>query len=73
MGSVVLVPMLVAEPWDGARSRFAFLLQCAIFTGGIATFLQAKGIGPVGARLPILLGTTFVTITPCGDHDRVWV
>ena len=64
MGSVVLVPMLVAEPLGWSQEQVAFLLQCAIFTGGIATFVQAKGIGPVGARLPILLGTTFVTITP---------
>lgn len=44
--------------------QVTFLLQCAIFTGGIATFVQAKGLGPVGAWLPILLGTTFVVITP---------
>ena len=43
MGSVVLVPMLVAEPLGWSQEQVAFLLQCAIFTGGIATFVQAKG------------------------------
>ena len=64
MGSIVLVPVLVAGPleWDGGQ--VTCLLQCAIFTGGIATLVQVKGLGPVGARLPILLGTTFVIVTP---------
>ncbi|MGI6752286.1 MAG: uracil-xanthine permease family protein [Anaerovoracaceae bacterium] len=64
IGSIVLVPVIVAGPlsWDG--EMVTFILQCAIFTGGIATFVQVKGFGPVGARLPILLGTTFVIINP---------
>ena len=64
IGSIVLVPMLAADDLGWGPEQVTFLLQCAIFTGGIATFVQAKGLGPVGARLPILLGTTFVVITP---------
>lgn len=56
--------MLAADDLGWGPEQVTFLLQCAIFTGGIATFVQAKGLGPVGARLPILLGTTFVVITP---------
>ena len=64
IGSIVLVPMLAADDLGWGPEQVTFLLQCAIFTGGIVTFVQAKGLGPVGARLPILLGTTFVVITP---------
>lgn len=64
IGSIVLVPAIVAGPlgWDG--DTVTLLLQCAVFTGGVATIVQVKGLGPVGARLPILLGTTFVIIDP---------
>lgn len=63
-GSIVLIPSIVAgdQGWDA--QTVTFILQCTIFTGGIATFVQAKGIGPVGSRLPIMLGDTFVIIAP---------
>lgn len=64
IGSIVLVPAIVAGPLGWDSERVTFILQCAVFTGGIATFVQARGFGPVGARLPILLGTTFVIINP---------
>ena len=46
IGSIVLVPMLAADDLGWGPEQVTFLLQCAIFTGGIATFVQAKGLGP---------------------------
>lgn len=64
IGSIVLVPAIVAAPLGWDRETVTFILQCAVFTGGVASLVQVKGLGPVGARLPILLGTTFVIINP---------
>ncbi len=36
-----------------------FLIQCAMFVSGITTLVQCYPIGPVGARLPIVMGTSF--------------
>lgn len=36
-----------------------YLIQMAMLFAGIATLMQSIGFGPVGARLPILQGTSF--------------
>lgn len=35
------------------------LVQCAMFVSGIATLIQCYKVGPFGARLPIVMGTSF--------------
>jgi xanthine permease len=39
-----------------------YLIQMAILFAGIATLFQTIGMGPVGARLPIVQGTSFAFI-----------
>lgn len=39
-----------------------YMIQMAILFAGIATLLQTIGFGPVGARLPIVQGTSFAFI-----------
>ena len=74
IGSIVLVPMLAADDLGWGPEQVTFLLQCAIFTGGIATFVQAKGLGPVGGPASDPSGDDV-----CGDHAAggnhhgVWV
>lgn len=36
-----------------------YLIQMAMMFAGVATLIQSIGIGPVGARLPIVQGTSF--------------
>jgi NCS2 family nucleobase:cation symporter-2 len=36
-----------------------YMIQMAIFFAGIATLFQTIGFGPVGARLPVVQGTSF--------------
>ena len=36
-----------------------YMIQMSILFAGIATLIQTVGIGPVGARLPIVQGTSF--------------
>ncbi|MEG1310599.1 MAG: nucleobase:cation symporter-2 family protein [Romboutsia sp.] len=35
------------------------LLQCAMFVSGISTLIQCYKLGPFGAKLPIVMGTSF--------------
>ncbi len=39
-----------------------YLIQMAIVFAGITTLFQTIGIGPVGARLPIMQGTSFAFV-----------
>lgn len=39
-----------------------YMIQMAILFAGVATLLQTIGFGPVGARLPIVQGTSFAFI-----------
>ncbi|MEJ6397337.1 uracil-xanthine permease family protein [Yoonia sp. 208BN28-4] len=39
-----------------------YLIQMAMLFAGVATLFQTVGIGPVGARLPIMQGTSFAFV-----------
>jgi len=39
-----------------------FLIQMAMVFAGVATLIQTVGIGPIGARLPVVQGTSFAFI-----------
>lgn len=42
---------------DGATK--ASLIQCAMFVSGIVTLIQCYPLGAIGAKLPIVMGTSF--------------
>ena len=39
-----------------------FLVQMAMLFAGIATLFQTVGVGPIGARLPVMQGTSFAFV-----------
>ena len=39
-----------------------YLIQMAMLFAGVATLLQTVGMGPIGARLPIMQGTSFAFV-----------
>lgn len=61
----ITVPLIIAGALGIATGEIAFLLQCAMFASGITTIIQALGLGPIGARLPIVMGVSF-TFVPAG-------
>src|SRR5210317_754243 len=42
--------------------QMIYMIQMSMFFAGIATLFQTIGIGPVGARLPIVQGTSFAFV-----------
>ena len=42
--------------------QMIYMIQMSMFFAGIATLFQTIGVGPVGARLPIVQGTSFAFI-----------
>lgn len=47
---------------SGDLSNMIYMIQMAMLFAGIATLFQTIGMGPVGARLPIVQGTSFAFV-----------
>ena len=41
------------------QAPLIYMIQMAIASAGVATLLQTLGLGPIGARLPLVQGTSF--------------
>ena len=55
-----LAPILILSGVLGLPSdQQIYLVQMAMFASGIATFIQLYPLGKIGARLPIVMGTSF--------------
>jgi NCS2 family nucleobase:cation symporter-2 len=60
----VAPPLILASVIGLSTGDTTFLVQMALIVAGVATLLQAYSIGPVGARLPIVMGTSFAFLGP---------
>ena len=58
----ITVPIIVAGIFGSTTAEKIFLIQMALFVAGVATIIQTVGIGKIGARLPIIQGTSFAFI-----------
>lgn len=52
----------LAAGYSFGSPDLVFLIQMAMLFSGIATLFQTIGFGPVGARLPVMQGTSFAFI-----------
>ena len=55
-------PLLVAGALGLSPEGTAFLIQAVLFMAGLSTIVQSYPIGPVGARLPIMMGTSIAFV-----------
>lgn len=60
----VLVPIIVAGALGLSNEQLIHLINADLFTCGIASLIQAVGIGNIGVRLPLLQGVTFTAVSP---------
>lgn len=60
--SNVTPAFIVAGAAGMTGADLIYMVQMAMLFSGVATLLQTVGIGPVGARLPIMQGTSFAFI-----------
>lgn len=61
----VTVPIIIAFAIGASVEDRIFLIQAAMVVAGIATLIQTVGMGPAGARLPIMQGTSFGFLPVC--------
>jgi xanthine permease len=55
----IAVPLIMASAVGLATGQTTFLVQMALIVAGVASVVQAYPAGPVGAKLPIMMGTSF--------------
>ncbi len=55
-------PLIVAGALGLATGDSALLLQMVLIMAGIATVVQAYPVGPVGGRIPIIMGTSIAFV-----------
>lgn len=60
----VAPPLIIAGAVGMATGETTFLVQMALIVAGVATIVQAYPAGPVGAGLPIVMGTSFAFLGP---------
>ena len=58
----ITVPVIVAGVFGQTPEQKIFLIQMALFVAGVATIIQTVGYKEIGARLPIVQGTSFAFI-----------
>ena len=62
--STVALPLVIAGAIGLGAEDTSFIVQMALLVAGVATVVQAYPIGPVGARLPIVMGTSAIFVSP---------
>jgi NCS2 family nucleobase:cation symporter-2 len=60
----VAPPLILAGAIGSVTGETTFLVQMALIVAGVATVVQAYPVGPVGARLPVVMGTSFAFLGP---------
>src|SRR5699024_11250692 len=62
-GGVIAPPLIIGEAAGLSGSDMGLLITAGLFISGLATILQALGIGPFGARLPLVQGISFASVS----------
>ncbi len=59
IGGIVAVPLIVGTSIGLPVDEIVTLINAALLASGIVTIAQCVGIGPVGIRLPVVMGSSF--------------
>lgn len=62
-GGVIAPPLIVGGAAGLSATDMSLLVTAGLFVSGLATILQTIGFGPFGARLPIVQGLSFASVS----------
>ncbi|MBA5603849.1 purine permease [Duganella sp. FT3S] len=62
LGGIIAVPLVVGAALKLPADQIITLVNAALLGSGIVTLIQCKGVGPVGIRLPCVMGTSFAFV-----------
>ncbi|MBQ7263076.1 MAG: hypothetical protein IJR14_05085, partial [Synergistaceae bacterium] len=61
---IVAVPLLVGNALGLTLEENTYIVSATLFVAGLATVIQSVGIGPIGNRMPMVMGTDFTFVGP---------
>ena len=62
--AIITPPLIIAGALKLDLETTGFLVSMALFASGVSTFVQCRKLGPVGAGLLCIQGTSFSFIGP---------
>lgn len=63
-GGIIVVPLVISTSLGFDSRVTTALISASILGSGLATIIQAKGVGKVGARVACIMGTDFTFVSP---------
>ncbi|SDO70025.1 nucleobase:cation symporter-2 family protein [Clostridium gasigenes] len=63
-GGIIVVPLVISSALGFDAKTTTALISASILAAGIATIIQAKGIGPAGSKVACIMGTDFTFVSP---------
>lgn len=63
-GGIIVVPLVISSALGFDEVMSTTLISASILASGIATIIQARGIGVVGSRVACIMGTDFTFVSP---------
>lgn len=62
LGGIIAVPLVIGNVLKLPTPDTIVLVNAALLVSGIVTIIQCRGIGPIGLRLPSVMGTSFTFV-----------
>src|SRR5699024_6058360 len=62
--SIAAAPLALAAALEIGQQQIIYLLTVTALMSGVATIIQSVGFWKIGARLPLVQGTTFAAVAP---------
>lgn len=63
-GGIIVVPLVISSALGFDSKTSTALISASILSAGIATIIQARGVGPVGSKVACIMGTDFTFVSP---------
>ena len=62
LGGIIAVPLVLGNVLKLPTADTIILVNAALLISGIVTIIQCRGLGPIGIRLPTVMGTSFTFV-----------
>lgn len=62
LGGIIAVPLVFGGALKLPADQVVALINAALLGSGVVTIIQCRGVGPVGIRLPCVMGTSFAFV-----------
>ena len=63
-GGIIVVPLVISSALGFDSAMSMTVISASIMAAGIATVIQAKGVGRIGSRVACIMGTDFTFVSP---------